>query len=129
MTLEEANTIATFGTFVVITVTAIAATVQLRHMRSSNYINALNEMRETMEEPHFVDATQFVMSELTRALEDPELRYQVRNPLKRTAQYQPMIEKLIKVGNYFESMGTLIKADLAEKNMVLDMWGSNVVRN
>lgn len=40
-----------------------------------------------------------------------------------------MIGKLIKVGNYFESMGTLIKADLAEKNMVLDMWGSNVVRN
>lgn len=81
MTLEEANTIATFGTFVVITVTAIAATVQLRHMRSSNYINALNEMRETMEEPHFVDATQFVMSELTARSKIPNcgIRFETRS--------------------------------------------------
>jgi hypothetical protein len=51
MSFELVNTLATFGTFVVIAATAIAAVVQLRHARSSNQIAALNELRETMESP------------------------------------------------------------------------------
>jgi hypothetical protein len=46
MSLEVVNTLATFGTFVVIAATAIAALVQLRHARSSNQIEALAEMRQ-----------------------------------------------------------------------------------
>jgi hypothetical protein len=46
MSLQLVNTLATFGTFVVIAATAIAAIVQLRHARSSNHIAALNELRE-----------------------------------------------------------------------------------
>ena len=51
MRLELVNTLATFGTFLVIAATAIAAVVQLRHARGSNHIAALNELRETTESP------------------------------------------------------------------------------
>ena len=41
MSLQLVNTLATFGTFLVIAGTAIAALVQLRHARGSNQIAAL----------------------------------------------------------------------------------------
>jgi hypothetical protein len=68
MSLELVNTLATFGTFLVIAATAIAAVVQLRHARSSNHIAALNELRETMESPDFVVARHFVETELSGKL-------------------------------------------------------------
>jgi hypothetical protein len=46
MSLELVNTLATFGTFLVIAGTAIAAIVQLRHARSSNQIEAFAELRQ-----------------------------------------------------------------------------------
>jgi hypothetical protein len=51
MSLELFNSLATFGTFLVIAGTAIAAIVQLRHARSGNQIEALAELREGTETP------------------------------------------------------------------------------
>jgi hypothetical protein len=75
MSLELVNTLATFGTFLVIAATAIAAIVQLRHARSSNHIAALNELRETRETPNFQAANQFVSGQLAAKLQDPAFRY------------------------------------------------------
>jgi Domain of unknown function (DUF4760) len=127
MSLELVNTLATFGTFVVIAATAIAAIVQLRHARSSNQIAALNEFREMMETADFQAAQHFVMGELPKRLPDPAFRYQTDAPAARTDENRPLITKINSVGNFYEGMGMLIRAGLVDQSLVVEMWGSNVI--
>jgi hypothetical protein len=94
MSLELVNTLATFGTFVVIAATAIAAIVQLRHARSSNQIAALNELRETMESPDFREAQHFIQTQLSAKLQDPAFRYQADVIAARTDETRSVIGML-----------------------------------
>jgi Domain of unknown function (DUF4760) len=128
MSLELVNTLATFGTFVVIAATAIAAIVQLRHARSSNHIAALNELRETQETPEFIAAQHFIQSELPARLKDPAFRYQIDAPSARTAEIRPLIAKVNAIGNYYENMGVLVKTGLVDKDLVLEMWVDVVIQ-
>ncbi|HEY9085346.1 MAG TPA: hypothetical protein VIN40_05355 [Candidatus Tyrphobacter sp.] len=127
MTLELWNTLATFGTFLVIAATAIAAIFQLRHARTSNQIAAINELRESMETPAFAAAQHFVFTELADALKDPELRHQLFNRNARTSANQTMISKINTVGNHYEGVGLLIRAGLVDKRSVLEMWSGPCV--
>jgi hypothetical protein len=128
MSLELVNTLATFGTFVVIAATAIAAVVQLRHARSSNQIAALNELRETMETADFNAAEQFVMMDLSAKLQDAAFRYQLVPGAKRTDETRALLTKINKFGNFFESMGMLIRAGLVDRDLVVQMWSSIIVQ-
>jgi hypothetical protein len=127
MSLELVNTLGTFGTFVVIAATAIAAIVQLRHARSSNHIAALNELRETMETPGFLAALHFVQGELSAKLEDPAFRYQLGVPAARTDDMRPSIAKANAIGNFYETMGLLVKTGLVERELVFEMWAANAI--
>lgn len=122
MSLELANTLATFGTFVVIAATAVAAILQLRHARSSNQIAALNELRETTERPDFMEASHFVQGGLAAKLQDPAFRYQIAMRSARTDENRSLIAKANLVGNFFESMGTLVKTGLVDKGLALQIW-------
>jgi hypothetical protein len=122
MSIELANTLATFGTFVVIAATAIAAIVQLRHARSSNHIAALNELRETMESPAFQAAQLAVFRELPARLHDPAFRYQIDVPSARTDEIRPLLGKINAQGNFYESMGILVKTGLVDADLVFEMW-------
>ena len=124
MSLELVNTFGTFGTFVVIAATAIAAIVQLRHMRGSNQITALNELRETMETPDFQAASHFVGTELPAKMRDPAFRYQLTHRFARTDENRPLIAKINSLGNFYESMGLLLKTGLVEKGLVMEMWSA-----
>ena len=126
MSTELVNTFATVGTFTVIAATAIAAIVQLRHMRGSNQISALNELRETMETPDFHAASHFVGTELSAKLRDPAFRHQVVHRFARTDENGPLITKINSLGNFYESMGLLLKTALVEQKLVMEMWSSNV---
>ena len=126
MSLELVNTVATLGTFLVITATAIAAIVQLRHMRGSNQIVALNELRETTETAEFREAQLFVQSELSSKLLDPAFRYQVANGAARTEENKPLIAKAIMIGNFCEGMGVLVKNGLVDAELATGMWWSVV---
>jgi hypothetical protein len=126
MSLELVNTLATFGTFVVIAATAIAAIVQLRHARSSNHIAALNELRETMETPSFQAAQHFVQSQLPAKLQDPAFRYQMATPSARTDETRPFVEKVTGVGNFYENMGLLVKTGLVDRDLALEVWGGAI---
>jgi hypothetical protein len=126
MALELWNTLATFGTFLVIAATAIAAIVQLRHARSSNQIAALNELRETSESPQFTEAQDFVLIELAERMNDPGLRHQLVNREARTNQNQAPIAKIRAVGNFYDSIGLLIKAGFVDREIVLQIWCENV---
>jgi hypothetical protein len=121
MSLELVNTLATFGTFVVIAATAMAALVQLRHARSSNQIAAVNELRELQETPEFQAAFNFVISELPSRAQDPAFRYQY---VKRSAKTDENISEFLKVrtvGNYFENMGLLVKSRLIDRELAAEM--------
>jgi Domain of unknown function (DUF4760) len=127
MSLELVNTLATFGTFLVIAATAIAAIVQLRHARSSNHIAALNELRETMETPEFQAAQHFVQGDLSKKLQDPAFRYQSDAPAARTDENRPLVAKIDAIGNFYEGMGVLVKTGLVDQELVLQMFSDQVI--
>jgi hypothetical protein len=122
MSLELVNTLATFGTFLVIAATAIAAIVQLRHARSSNQIAAMNELRETFEKADFIDAERFVNTELSTRVQDPGFRYQFAERSARTEETRPLFSKIVSVANFYEAMGILVKTGLVDRVLVLEMW-------
>jgi hypothetical protein len=125
MSLELVNTFATLGTFVVIAATAIVAIIQLRHARGSNQIAALNELRETMETPSFQAAQHFIGTELAAKLQDPAFRYQLAHRYARTDENRPPIGMVNSLGNFYESMGLLLKTGLVEPELALEMWSAN----
>ncbi len=126
MSLELVNTLATFGTFLVIAATAITAIVQLRHARSSNHIAALNELRETTETPDFRAAQHFIMTELAGKLQDPAFRYQFGKPAARTDEMRPLIAKANAIGNFYENVGVLVKTGLVDRELINQIWADNV---
>ena len=128
MSLELVNTFATLGTFLVIASTAIAAIVQLRHMRSSNQIEALAEFREGTQNPEMRLAERFVLHELSEKLKDPGFRYQLANQAVMGAETQSWWSDIRRVANFFENMGALVKNGLAEKGMVLDIFSTQVLK-
>jgi hypothetical protein len=127
MSLELVNTFATLGTFVVIAATAIAAIVQLRHARSSNLIVALNELRETMETPEFQTARHFIVTELPEKMQDPAFRHQVAERSARTDETRPLITRILAIGNFYDSLGVLMKSGLVDTELALEMWYGVVI--
>jgi len=127
MSLELVNTLATFGTFVVIAATAIAAVIQLRHARSSNQIAALNELRETMETPDFQAARHFLVTDLPLKIRDPVFRYQFAERSARTDEMRPAIGSVMAQGNFYESLGVLVRAGLVDRDLALEMWSGVVI--
>lgn len=127
MSLELWNTLATFGTFMVIAATAIAALVQLRHARAGNQIAALNEIRHRAESDELRSAQHFVFTQLDEKLKDPAFRYQIRHREARTNENQPLIGKIITVSNFWESIGTLVRAGLLDRELVFEVWAGHVV--
>ena len=129
MSLELWNTLATFGTFIVIAATAIAALVQLRHARSSNQIAGLTELQDSFQTPQFETAFQFVRSNLATKLQDPEFRYQLTNRAARTSENQTLIGHVSTVGNFYESTGLLVKTGLLDRELALSLWSGTDSRD
>jgi len=127
MTLDLWNTFATFGTFLVIAATAIVAMVQLRHIRCSNQIAAMNDLRETAESEELRAARQFVFTELGEKMKDLDFRYQVWNRAARTSESQAFITKISTVGNFWEGVGTLVKAGLLDAELVFEVWSGHLI--
>jgi Domain of unknown function (DUF4760) len=127
MSLELVNTLATFGTFVVIAGTAIAAIVQLRHARSSNQIEALAELRQEQASSEMQPALHFVRHDLSEKLQDPAFRYQLYNPETLTAENRLLRTHINNVANYYETMGAFVKSGLADKDLVLDSFSGAVL--
>lgn len=117
--------IATAGTFVVIAASAGAALVQLRHMRGSNQIVALMEIRETLESPDFERASNYLLRDFTRRLQDPEVRKMIATPGPAPDELLPVR----KVCTFMETFGTLVKNGIIDRNIACDLWGYVVLQN
>lgn len=116
MSLELWTTIASVGTFVVITATAIAAVVQLYHIRSSNQIAILNEFRIATEAPEFREAMEFLRG-LSSKLEDKAFRAQFdQNPLPQS------LYPILRIGYLYETMGSYVKRGILDADLVCDLW-------
>ena len=127
MSLELWNTVATIGTFLVITATALAAIVQLRHMRGSNQITVLTELRAAQQTPEFLKAVHYVYSELPSRLEDPAFRYQLANRVARTVENNEQISYVEIVGDYYENVGVFAKTGLVDRRLLLDIHAAVVL--
>ncbi len=124
MSLELLNTFATLGTFVVIAATAIAALVQLRHARHFNQIEAISALQDAITTPEFVAAQHYVLTGLANDLKDPEFRYQLNNSRARTGENQVANARVNAIGNFYENLGLLVRMDLVERDLALNMWSS-----
>ncbi|MGC2128951.1 MAG: hypothetical protein WA629_02540 [Candidatus Aquilonibacter sp.] len=124
MSLELVNTFATLGTFLVIAMTAIAAIIQLRHLRSSNQIVAFNELRESFQTDEFATAARIIATELPKVIDDPAFRYEIQHPETRTVETHALLTKVRMVGNFYESLGILVRTGLVDRDTVLEFWGA-----
>jgi hypothetical protein len=129
MSLELVNTLATFGTFLVIAGTAIAAIVQLRHARSSNQIEVLSELRESDENPDMQSAQRFVQHDLSKKLEDAAFRHQLFHLGTMAAENQSAYSDIRRVGNFYENMGAFVRSGLADRELVLEIFPARILRN
>ena len=128
MSLELFNSLATFGTFVVIAATAIAALVQLRHARGANLIESLSEVRRTFSSSDYQAALHFVITGLADKWKDPAFRYQRNTRSARTPENQILISKINEVANTFENVGLMVKRKLIDRIMALDLYSGNAIR-
>jgi hypothetical protein len=128
MSLELVNTLATFGTFIVIAATAIAALVQLRHARGSNQIAALDELRTVFQSREFSEAQGFLDTKLGELVKNPAFRYQFAHRGFRTDEFRDSIEHVRLVGNYFEDVGALILAGLLDGDLTCMIYCGDVTR-
>jgi hypothetical protein len=126
MSLELFNTLATFGTFVVIAATAIAALVQLRHARGSNQIAALDELRSVFQSKEFAEAQDLVTKQLGELVKNPAFRYQLLNRAKRTEEFRDLILSANLIGNYYEDLGALLLAGLLDQEITCMIYAANI---
>ncbi|MDP9112036.1 MAG: DUF4760 domain-containing protein [Candidatus Eremiobacteraeota bacterium] len=128
MSLELFNSLATFGTFLVIAATAIAALVQLRHARSANQIEAINHLMQKFESADYHSALNFVITALAKKWQDPDFRYQLANRVARNRENQILISQINLVANSHEDLGLLVKRRLIERDMALDLFSPNALQ-
>jgi hypothetical protein len=116
MSLELLNTLASIGTFVVITVTAVAATIQLRHISHNNQLESIIALRALRDSAALDEAFEFVAKELARCMEDPEFRAELESsrPPDRT------VHKELRLCDYFEQVGGYIKLGLISPDVFLE---------
>ncbi len=126
MSLELINTLATFGTFLVIAGTAIAALMQLRHARASNQIAALDELRTVFQSSEFSEAQSFAATHLSALVPNPAFRYQWANRDKRTGEFRDEIRRIRLLGNCFEDVGALIASGLLDRDLTCKIYCGDV---
>ena len=134
MSIELWNTLAAFGTFIVIAVTAIAAMVELRHLRAGNQLSAVFAIDERLQALDFLDARILVRGRLASALEDRAFRgYLAAEAAGRATRdvppdYDTVRDAARLVANRYESLGVLVKNRTIESMQFLDAYANNVNR-
>ena len=116
MSLELWSTIASTGTWLVITATAVAAIIQLRHLRASNQQQELLTILRMPLEPALREALDFTTREFPQKMQDFEFRKQLdtRLPPDRS------IHKELWVCDYYERIGSCIKLGLFDEELYFD---------
>lgn len=123
MSLEVWSTIASVGTFAVISATAIAALIQLRHLRAANQVSALQVWFTAYEGSELRSAFQFVRSELKERLREPEFQRELR-----TGQIDRTKHPEITVCNFFDQWGLQFRCGAIDRAAFLRTRAGVVLR-
>ncbi|MBV8171828.1 MAG: DUF4760 domain-containing protein [Candidatus Eremiobacteraeota bacterium] len=131
MPLELVNTIAAILTTTVIAATAIAATIQLRHMRAGNQIAGFMTLRNMLDD----DAHQRADAVLVREgdlTNDETFRTYLTARAKREAvtpndRYAEVYSALTMTANAFETLGTLVRNGVVDRQLFLEQYCSVVL--
>jgi hypothetical protein len=114
MSLEVWSTIASVGTFVVIAATAIAAVLQLQHLRAANKVAYIQTFFAEYEGPELRDAFTFVREELTKRLEDPRFRQELRRGNPDRAKHPE-----VSICNFFDQWGLYFRDGVIDRESFL----------
>lgn len=123
MSLELLNTLASIGTFVVISVTAFAALIQLRHMRSSNQLAGLLHTVVVFEDPEFQRKLAYLRDEFPERMKDPKFLDELRQPGSISRARHPELA----IADLWEQTGVYIKYGLVSEEAFMDLAGSMVL--
>jgi len=118
MTWEALSALASLVTAAVITATAIIAVVQLRHLRTANQLSAALSLYTELDDAALRKARSFVHLELEERMKDASFREQLIR-----AKFDREVHLEIKLGNYWENFGLLLRTGLLDKTLFLD-WGA-----
>ena len=124
MSLEFWSTIASVGTFLVITATAIAAVLQLRHMQAANKIAYIYQFFHEYDGPELRDAFSFVRHELAARLEDPAFRRELREGVTDRRKHPEVI-----IGNFFDQWGLNYRDGAIDRDSFMRMNAAIVLAN
>ncbi|HYK53040.1 MAG TPA: hypothetical protein VEV38_05880 [Candidatus Eremiobacteraceae bacterium] len=120
MSLEVLNTIAAFGTFIVIAATAIAALIQLRHLRSNNELSALISISQLTIPPEISqNGARIAAMELEAKMADPAYREAIIRGKVDPQRFPELYLCLI-----FEQIGTFLKKGLISEATLMEWSGS-----
>ncbi len=119
---EILNTVAAFGTFVVIGATAIAAVIQLRHMRASNQLEGLLSVLARVEDANFNKWLTETQRQMPDLLGDPAyIRSIIDNTFDRNVAW-------LQLGNSYDWVGSLVKNRLIPVDAFLDVYSFRIVQ-
>ncbi|HEV2037356.1 MAG TPA: hypothetical protein VGQ96_02025 [Candidatus Eremiobacteraceae bacterium] len=122
MSLEVWNTVAAFGTFFVIFATAIAAVIELKHMQSRNALHAVLSLQREFSDPDLQEALRYVQLYLGQKLHDTQYRAE----LDGIGFVDSRVHLEMRVCNWFNEMGLLVKNDIVSEDAFLDQFGRMV---
>jgi hypothetical protein len=123
MQLDLLNTIASFGTFIVIGATAVAALVQLRHMRNSNQLTGLLEVLSRVEDPVFNEWLDRSKQILEQQLPDADFRKKLA-----AGSFARKDNPWLNMMNSYEWVGSLIKHGLIPEEPFMDVYSARILR-
>lgn len=116
MSLELVSVLASVGTFIVIAATAIAALVQLRHLQSSNQLQAMLTINEKWDGAEISRAAHYVDSELPARMAQGDYAASLLAHRRDREQHPEIL-----VCEFWEQIGSMVKYGLIMKKPLLDL--------
>src|SRR5581483_5165082 len=123
MSTEWLNVVVSVATVVVETAASVAAIVQLRHLRTSNQLNALLEIMNQWNVPMVQEALAELLK-VPEKMKDPQYVALLSSP--RTIDRKTHLEFLAL--DLWEQIGTYCKHGLIDENILLDVTSGQVSR-
>jgi hypothetical protein len=124
MSLELISALASVGTFIVIGASAVAALIQLRHLQSSNQLQAMLAIIDRWSGPEIRKIGQYVRYEMPAKITTAEyatsLLQNARDPAKHPE---------IALCDLWEQIGTMVKHGFIKEEPFLDLSGAQVTAN
>lgn len=122
MPLELWNTVATLGTFVVITASAIAALVQLRHLRKNNQLPGLLSVLGLFQQPNVTELINFIRQDLPSRMESGNFRAGLeKTPVDRKEHPE------LHLCEMYEEIGSYVRTGIVDETLFMTGHWYNVL--